>query len=167
MPTTSNFSWTTPTVGGDAGSWGTILNDAIDDIDSDLDAVKTTADAAMPKAGGTFTGQIKTKAETLTGVNKSSMSGATELDLDDGDCFYGTVTAAITVTVANWPSSGTFEFVLFEITDGGSETVTWPGAIAWHENTEPTLQASGVDAIILYSRDGGTTIRGVHVYTDA
>lgn len=37
MATTTHFGWTKPTVGGDNGAWGGILNTVLDDIDADLD----------------------------------------------------------------------------------------------------------------------------------
>lgn len=46
MADTENFAWSKPTVGGSNNSWGTELNQVIDDIDADLQTVKDTADAA-------------------------------------------------------------------------------------------------------------------------
>ena len=158
-----------PDDGGDAGAWGAILNDLFDDeIEADIDTVEATADAALPVAGGTMTGEILVKSESHTGVNKGSMTGGVTIDLDNGDCFYGTVTGNVTsITLSNWPTSGRFEFVLLEITNGSAFTITWPAAIDWHEATEPTLQASGKDVILLYSRDAGTTVIGSHVWASA
>lgn len=47
MANTVNYGWAKPTVGGDTGAWGTILNAALDDIDTDLDAVSDAAVAAQ------------------------------------------------------------------------------------------------------------------------
>jgi hypothetical protein len=46
MADTLNFGWTKPTVGGSSGSWGTELNQALDDIDADLEVVDDQIDAA-------------------------------------------------------------------------------------------------------------------------
>ena len=69
MADTTNYGWTKPTVAGDTGAWGTILNTALDDIDTDLKAVSDVASAALPKAGGTMTGGITyaTGALPITG----------------------------------------------------------------------------------------------------
>jgi hypothetical protein len=45
MADTVNFGWTKPTVGGDTGAWGTILNTLFDDIDTDLEVIDDQADA--------------------------------------------------------------------------------------------------------------------------
>ena len=44
-------------------------------------------------------------------------------------------------------------FVLF-LTNGGSQTVTWPGTVDWPSATAPTLSASGVDIIVFQTIDG-------------
>lgn len=36
MPTTTNYSWTLPTVGGSVNTWGTLLNAILDDIDAKM-----------------------------------------------------------------------------------------------------------------------------------
>lgn len=62
MPTfTVNYNLSKPTPSGDSGSWGNQLNDDMDAIDSALKAVSDVADAALPKAGGTMTGEIHAK----------------------------------------------------------------------------------------------------------
>lgn len=43
---TTNFGWDVPAVGGDNNAWGALLNIVFDDIDTDLQTVKVTADAA-------------------------------------------------------------------------------------------------------------------------
>jgi hypothetical protein len=43
---TTNYGWDVPTVGGDVGAWGTILNTVFDDIDTDLKAAEDKADEA-------------------------------------------------------------------------------------------------------------------------
>lgn len=39
MANTANYGWAKPTIGGDTGAWGGILNPTFDDIDADLKAV--------------------------------------------------------------------------------------------------------------------------------
>ena len=49
MPSTLNYSWETPVVGASTDTWGTIVNAAFDEVDTDLKAVSDVADAALPK----------------------------------------------------------------------------------------------------------------------
>jgi len=56
--TTTNYAWTLIEVGANADQWGSLLNTNTTDIDADLFAVSTVANAALPKAGGTMTGVI-------------------------------------------------------------------------------------------------------------
>jgi hypothetical protein len=64
---TVNFGWVLPVPGTEVDLWGTILNNTfgavggatpLDNIDTDLWAVKGTADGALQKAGGTMTGPL-------------------------------------------------------------------------------------------------------------
>jgi len=55
---TTIFGWATPVVGGANNSWGGALNDMFEQMDTDVGAIKDTADAALPKAGGAMTGDI-------------------------------------------------------------------------------------------------------------
>lgn len=167
MPDTDVFAWTMPTEGGDPGTWDTILNALVDDdIEGTVSTVKTTADAAMPKAGGTFTGETVMHSTPSTVVDKSNMSGTVTLDLDNGEAFYGTMTGAVTTfAISNW-TNAKLQTVVFEITNGGTAAWTWPAAVKWDGGTAPTFQSSGVDEVVFTSRDGGTTIRGRHTYSN-
>ena len=50
MADTTNYGWTKPNVAGSNGTWGTLLNQAMDDIDADLKTVETAAGAAQTSA---------------------------------------------------------------------------------------------------------------------
>ena len=158
---TPNFGWIEPIDGGSAGTWGTLLNDIFDAQDTDLQAVKDTADAALPKAGGVMTGQIEVKTERYATVAKGNLSGAVTMDFSAGSFQRGTVTGNVTsVTFTNFPASGKVGYLTLELTNGGAHTITWPGAVKWDGDGVPTLRAAGVDVLVFYSRDNGVTIRG-------
>ena len=169
MPATDVFGWTMPTVGGSPGTWGQELNDLFDnDIEGDVSTIKTTADAALPVAGGTMTGELKILTETLTLVNSGNLTGAIAFDMDTAEYFYGTVTGNVTgITFNNLVASGSVEFFTLELLNGAAFTITWPAAIVWDGGIEPTLQAAGTDVIVFWTRDGGTTIRASQSYSAA
>ena len=68
--TTSNYGLTKPEVGASEDSWGTKVNTDMDLIDTQMKASADLAAAALPKAGGTMTG------DTLHGDNVKAKFGA-------------------------------------------------------------------------------------------
>jgi hypothetical protein len=158
MPQTTNYSWNMPEPGGSGGVWGTILNIALQAIDTVLKAVSDVANAALPKTGGELTGNIKILSDTYTATALGEVSGATAVNLALGRFFSMTVTGATTLALTNAPATGTFAAVVLEITNGGAN-VTWPSSVKWPEGELEPLTAAGVYIVTLYTRDGGTTWR--------
>ena len=81
---TLNYNLTKPEVGADTNLWGTHLNADLDAIDGQMKtnadaaaAAATTANAAVPKAGGTMTGYL-----TLSGAPTSSLHAVTKTYAD-------------------------------------------------------------------------------------
>lgn len=77
MAQTINYSWTYPTVGADLDTWGGILNAAFVAADASLKTVNNIADAALPRAGGTMTGDL-----VLAGAPDADLKAATKLYVD-------------------------------------------------------------------------------------
>lgn len=162
---TTNYSWNLPDVGGDSGAWGAALNAILGDdstgIDAVLKAVSDVANAALAKAGGTMTGNVKIFTETYTVSAEGSVSGAVVLDAATANFFHMTTTGNITsLTFSNEPATGTLYAALVQITAGGSHTVTWGETVKWHAGTPPGQTASGIDLYMVYTFDGGTTWYG-------
>lgn len=166
MPTTSNFGWTTPVDGGSPGVWGALLNAAIDAIDSDLNTVKTTADAAMPKAGGAFTGNVDHKTGTMTVSALGTQIGTVDIDLDDADYFtVAKGASSITFNFTNYPASGKTEFWMIEVDNADKiVNILFPGEVKWHDASAPTIQTNGYQIFLFWTSDGGTTVFGKLVY---
>lgn len=73
MPATANYAWELPTVGADSDTWGTELNAAFDDIDTDLKAVSVVANAALTSAAiGVSVQAYDADLTAWAGVNPSS-----------------------------------------------------------------------------------------------
>jgi hypothetical protein len=78
-------------------------------------------------------------------------------------------TGAQTLSITNWPPSGNLGELLIEGVNLGAATITWP-TINWIKSDGTTtttfsangvtLQASGIDWVLLWTRDAGTTIYG-------
>ncbi len=81
-------------------------------------------------------------------------------------------TGAQTLSITNWPPSGNLGELLIEGVNLGAATITWP-TINWVTSTGATtttfssngvtLQTSGTDFCLLWTRDAGTTIYGKFV----
>ena len=109
-------------------------------------------------------------------VDKGSISsGTVTFDYTGGSVQTWTCGGAHTVATSNWPPTGNLGQILLIGTNLAAFTITWP-TITWLKpdgttttviatylaaNTGRTaLQTSGVDQILLWSRDAGTTVYG-------
>lgn len=100
---TANYNLTKVEVGASANTWGGKLNSNFDTLDTQLKAVSTTATAAMPKAGGTFSGSITMAATTtitLAADPTSALHAATKQYVDN------TVSPVSTVANNALPKAG-------------------------------------------------------------
>jgi hypothetical protein len=87
--------------------------------------------------------------------------GTQDFDLTLGNTATATVdTSANTFTFSNPPVSGTAGTLTLILTNGGSQTVNWPGAVDWPGGSAPTLTAAGIDILTFVTIDAGTTWYG-------
>ena len=164
--TTVNYGWTMPEDGASSGTWGPKLNDALGKttavlgIDAVMKSVSDVASAALPKAGGTTTGEIYMNGYGARAnvVAKGAVSGAQSLDCNAGRNFTITPTT-VTLSITNAPAGA---FGLVVKISAGSGGLTWPASVKWPSGTAPTLTA-GTDYIGLVSLDGGTSYCGVQL----
>ena len=68
--------------------------------------------------------------------------------------------SAADVAFLNPPATGTAGTITLIITNGGSQTLTWPSAVKWPGGNAPALTSSGVDILSFITIDAGTTIYG-------
>ena len=167
---TVNYAWDLPADGGDAGAWGVALNVIIGDdatgIDANVKAISVIANAALPKTGGTMSGDLYAFTERFVVSNMGTLSGAEPIDVSAANFFYGTVTGVVTFSFTNVPAAGAV-FLVLEITNGGVAALTFPPSVQWPGGTKPTFTTTGVDVVSLYTRDAGTTWRATMVQADS
>lgn len=119
----------------------------------------------------TLTGEetLTQKAMKDSGYAYYNSGSTSALDYTNGSHQRWAPSGTVSLTVANWPASGTTGELLIEGVNLGAATITWP-TINWIKSDGTTtttfasngvtLQSSGTDWVILWTRDGGTTIYG-------
>ena len=130
----------------------------------------TTPNAIISTTGTSLATSVTSPSLNITGVSTftqinetvvnlgATLSGTVNINLATGTYFYGTVTGTTTFTVTNPPSSGTLGSFTLELTNGGSQTITWTAG-KWAGGAAPTLTTSGVDILTGFTRDAATTVR--------
>ena len=95
-----------------------------------------------------------------------SAVAASNIDVAAGGVFAKTISGATTFTVSNVPAAGAVASFILELTNPGTNVTFWAG-VKWPGGTAPTLTAAGVDVLGFYTRDGGTTWRGMVLAKDS
>ena len=128
-----------PTVGGDSGNWGEILNTFLE--------VEHNSDGTHGLATGLVTDVVNT--QTSVGATYT-LPAPTEAGIH-----YLTLTANCTLT---FPTAVGGQSLTLIIKQGGSGsyTVTWPSEVKWGNASAPTLTTTvgGIDVIGFFSPDG-------------
>ena len=128
--------------------------------------------AAMPLAGGTFSGtvnfadniaqrpEIKDYAETVKA--HGTTGGSISLSLEDGNIHTITLNAATTFAFSNPPASGKAGSLTLIINQGTTAyAVTWPSSVDWSGGSAPNLSKVSTDYVLTFlTLDAGTTWRG-------
>ena len=147
--------------------------------DGVLTSTTTTANAALPKAGGTMTGEtifadqlatkplLKDYAESVSAIGTKTT--AFDIDFEDGNVQSVTLSGSGTfnIGIVNALASHSNSITLI-MTNPGAVTLTLlAGAnggggnvVKWGGGTAPTWTASGVDVLTLTTFDGGTNFYG-------
>jgi hypothetical protein len=128
--------------------------------------------AGLTTAGGTLTGELDfddnlaTKPmlkdySELTNAIGATGGGTQDIDLTLGNVITATVdTSGNTFTFSNPIATDDCSSFTLVLTNGGSQTVTWPASVDWAGGSAPDLTSSGVDILAFLTVDGGGTWYG-------
>ena len=184
------LSWATPGGGGDVskvgtpvdsqvGVWtgdGSIEGDAALTFDTSTDTLTTGILAATTVSATALGGTLTCADNIVTGAKLKDYSetevaggagGNYTFDLANGNVYSRTVNATAEFTFSNPIASGDASSFTMILTNGGSETITWPTSVDWQGGTAPTLTAAGVDILVFTTIDGGTIWHGMVASTDS
>lgn len=136
-----------------------------------LDVIQTFTAAQTINAltlGGAVTGNDQTVSRInlqdygeVTNAIGSTGGGTQDIDITLGNVVSATVdTSANTFTFSNPTASDEGCGFILYLTNGGSQTVTWPASVDWPGAAAPTLTATGIDILVFTTIDGGTTWYG-------
>jgi hypothetical protein len=105
-------------------------------------------------------------AETVN-VLGDVAGGTDAIDITAGNVVTATVsTGTQTFTFTNPSATGKACSFTLILTNGGSQTVNWPGAVDWAGGDAPSLTSSGVDILTFTTVDAGTIWYGFAAGTD-
>jgi hypothetical protein len=100
----------------------------------------------------------------VTNAIGATGGGTQDINLTLGNSVTATVdTSTNTFTFSNPTASDELCGFTLELTNGGSQTVNWPGTVDWAGGTAPTLTASGVDYLVFWTVNGGSRWYGALV----
>lgn len=92
----------------------------------------------------------------------STGGGTQDIDLDLGRTIALTVdTSANTLTFSNFLATGKLDGFILKVTNGSSQTLNYPASVDWVAGEPPVLSAAGVDILVFFTIDGGTTVYGL------
>ena len=99
---------------------------------------------------------IESYGEEVNAIGATG-GGTQDINLASGNVVTATVdTSANTFTFSNPPASGKCGSFTIILTNGGSQTVNWPGAVDWAGGSAPTLTTAGIDVLTFTTVDAGT-----------
>lgn len=101
-------------------------------------------------------------------VTNAAASGATTLNLANGNVFDVTLTGNVTFAFSGATAGRACAFTLYKRQDTtGNRTTTWPGSVRWSGGAPSlTAAASSIDILVFESIDGGATWFGSLVGTN-
>jgi len=150
-------------IGSTGTTYGSANNFIIYDVDASAERLRIDTTGEIHLSGSiNISGSARGLVQVLGDVGYSA-----SIDTNAGDFVQATVTGSVVMTFTNAPTTGSGGGFILELTNGGSQTVTWPTSVKWPSGTAPTLTAAGVDVLTFVSFDAGTTWRSVASQLDS
>ena len=146
---------------------GTTLS--ADGTDTNIDVNVTPKGTGAVNMSDTILRRAMLKDTGWTYFNSNTTSA---LDYTNGSIQRWAPSGTVSLTTTNWPPTGNLGELFIEGINLGAATITWP-TVNWITATGATtttfasngvtLQSSGTDWFLLWTRDAGTTIYGKFV----
>ena len=146
---------------------GTTLS--ADGTDANIDVNVTPKGTGAVNMSDTILRRSMFKDTGYTYYNSNTTSA---LDFTNGSIQRWAPSGTVSLTTTNWPPTGNLGELFIEGINLGAATITWP-TVNWITSTGATtttfssngvtLQSSGTDWFLLWTRDAGTTIYGKFV----
>ena len=109
-------------------------------------------EGALAPAQSTDVGHVSVALPPLVTSNVKEHS----VDLTLGNVQTYTLSGNQTLTFDNPSATGNSCSFTLIVTNGGSATLTWPGAVDWAGGSAPSLTSSGIDILTFMTVDAGT-----------
>lgn len=186
---TANFGWNIPNVGADIGAWGSILNAALAEdggsgvpgIDAVLGDVQDLAEAALPKAGGSISGNLVVDG-SLTGngpvrvANNLELTGGSIISLGSGNnnniatdaAFQRLTTHSSGSTITGFAGGANGKMIVVSIRGSGDLTLanissasTTANRISLPNGVNQTLPSTTLPRALVFYYDFGNWVLGI------
>ena len=144
------------------------INSLSSNAQTQITSTTTVASAALPKAGGTMSGEtifadqlvtrptIKDYSETKTALTAAA---TVDIDLEDGNVFTLTADQNTTFTFSNpSPTGKSCAFTLIWTQDSSDRTIAWPASVDWAGGSAPDVTSGSgkIDIYTFFTMDAGT-----------
>lgn len=149
---TQYYTFNLPSVGGDADSWGTLLNANWQSLDGILNGTGTHINIDSYTVDGmTITNVVSASfaGDISEAVHDAGTSGTIDLDASNGTI--QTIAMSGPVTITSSLQSG--QYITLKITSVGTDTITWPN-MEWMFGLEPSLNSTQTNWVGIWNVGG-------------
>lgn len=150
---TQYYTFNLPSVGGDADSWGTLLNANWQSLDGILNGTGTQINIDSYTADDmtlTNVASVSFSGDIAEFVHDAGTSGTIDLDASNGTIQTITMTGDVTIT----SSLQSGQYITLRITSVGTDTVNWPSSMQWMFGLAPTLNSTEANWVGVWNVGG-------------